>query len=1061
MSDVLILLDCPYAETITTSFGNGVTELIAANAYSAENDGVRKHSFADEFEAELRTLSKLPSFSIGNFYQNLLCRNQSENAEQGKSDPAPIYVPLTQPDSQAPRSIRIGVHEDDISELHSPRLPTTPGSMYSNGDSIPSFQMSSAIGHGKIPRIAFALRLKDQFRVPDLSSDLFMNWLENIPAAIEGVKIEAAFHSSSSLLIVSIPICMSIYMPPNDATINLGPITSFNQVLSRFQLPHDLPTPNPESGFWDHVPNSSSAVNGMRNNGHVSGLNGVNGGSNGQKTTRFREQAQYIPESKLDSKLRPRYERAYSSGRSGASSFTEEPSPATSFDGNYEPEEPELGSCQVPTDGGAARGSSGSQSKSNARIRNYTDDPHEKQFPRLSKPVELLRNTYDCIVIGSGYGGGVAASRMSRAGQKVCVLERGQEKWPGEYPSGFIDAMKQFHVSGEFAPDFVKGNMVEGGDPTGLYHLIVGKGQNAFVGNGLGGTSLLNANVFLEADKGTMGLEDWPKELRREGELDKYYQRARDVLQPATYPHDWPTLPKLSMLEKQAELLEQLGIKNKFYRVPQTTRFVGGPNSTGVEMYPSALTGMDSTGVNDGSKSSTLVNYLSDAWNWGAEMFCECEVRYIKKNPSGGYLVFFAWHGSNRGAFRERLYEDLMWVHARNCVFLGAGSIGTTEILLRSKKLGLSMSDKVGTGMSGNGDMLSFGYNTHDEVNAIGRQHPSPYNPIGPTISGVIDCRDGHDNPLDGFVIQEGAIPKALAPWFQMMLELMPGNQMPKGEGLLDKMKHVAAQFGSRFLGPYFKKGSIEKTQVYLVMSHDSNQAILTLKNDKPVLEFQGVANSSGVDKIHDLLKEATLAVGGTYVRNPFESYFSQEITVHPVGGACMSKDGTADHGVTNHFGEVLTGHGTETHQGLVVTDGAVIPTALGVNPFATITALAERSVEHAARDIRKHIDFETRNEILDLFGSPGQYKKASGSPQRKDTMQIATAKKLVEETMARKANGFGFSEVMSGYVHIGDGVEGDKPEDFETAAKTARGLCEESRFFLSVQTFDTATSKF
>lgn len=67
---------------------------------------------------------------------------------------------------------------------------------------------------------------------------------------------------------------------------------------------------------------------------------------------------------------------------------------------------------------------------------------------------------------------------------------------------------------------------------------------------------------------------------------------------------------------------------------------MGGPNSTGVEMYPSALTGQDSTGVNDGSKSSTLVNYLSDAWNWGAEMFCECEVRYIKKHPDEeGYLV--------------------------------------------------------------------------------------------------------------------------------------------------------------------------------------------------------------------------------------------------------------------------------------------------------------------------------------------------------------------------------------------------------------------------------------
>jgi hypothetical protein len=53
----------------------------------------------------------------------------------------------------------------------------------------------------------------------------------------------------------------------------------------------------------------------------------------------------------------------------------------------------------------------------------------QQKFPRLSKPVELLRPSYDVVVIGSGYGGGVAASRMARGGQSVCVLERGKERW--------------------------------------------------------------------------------------------------------------------------------------------------------------------------------------------------------------------------------------------------------------------------------------------------------------------------------------------------------------------------------------------------------------------------------------------------------------------------------------------------------------------------------------------------------------------------------------------------------------------------------------------------------
>lgn len=59
----------------------------------------------------------------------------------------------------------------------------------------------------------------------------------------------------------------------------------------------------------------------------------------------------------------------------------------------------------------------------------------ENKYPRISRPVELLRHTYDVVVIGSGYGGGIAASRMARAGQSVCVLERGKERWRRCFPA--------------------------------------------------------------------------------------------------------------------------------------------------------------------------------------------------------------------------------------------------------------------------------------------------------------------------------------------------------------------------------------------------------------------------------------------------------------------------------------------------------------------------------------------------------------------------------------------------------------------------------------------------
>ena len=57
--------------------------------------------------------------------------------------------------------------------------------------------------------------------------------------------------------------------------------------------------------------------------------------------------------------------------------------------------------------------------------------------------------------------------------------------------------------------------------------------------------------------------------------------------------------------------------------------------------------------------------------------------------------------------------------------------------------------------------------------------------------------------------------------------------------------------------------------------------------------------------------------------------------------GACMARGGTGSTGATNHRGELFTGLGEETHPGLIVTDGAAIPTSLGANPLATILSAA------------------------------------------------------------------------------------------------------------------------
>jgi hypothetical protein len=160
-----------------------------------------------------------------------------------------------------------------------------------------------------------------------------------------------------------------------------------------------------------------------------------------------------------------------------------------------------------------------------------------------------------------------------------------------------------------------------------------------------------------------------------------------------------------------------------------------------------------------------------------------------------------------------------------------------------------------------------------------------------------------------------------------------------------------------------------------------------------------------------------------------------------------MSSDGTADKGATTAHGELLTGSGKEYHNGLICVDGSVVPTALGVNPFATITALAEHSVEHAATTRGIKIDYETKNGLLDLFGPPA--KKLSLTPDLKEAAQI------IEDARRSKNSGTEFTQVMEGFIHIGDGIE-----NFADAEEAARAASSSARFFLSARARDTSTCK-
>src|SRR5688572_33193255 len=123
---------------------------------------------------------------------------------------------------------------------------------------------------------------------------------------------------------------------------------------------------------------------------------------------------------------------------------------------------------------------------------------------RLSSSIADIKDHYTVVVIGSGYGGSIAASRFARAGQKVCLLERGREIQPGEYPRTLPEAAKEMQT------DLPEKHI---GPRTGLYDLHVNKDINVFVGGGLGGTSLVNASVASLAENAIFEDPRWPTEI--------------------------------------------------------------------------------------------------------------------------------------------------------------------------------------------------------------------------------------------------------------------------------------------------------------------------------------------------------------------------------------------------------------------------------------------------------------------------------------------------------------------------------------------------------------------
>ena len=325
---------------------------------------------------------------------------------------------------------------------------------------------------------------------------------------------------------------------------------------------------------------------------------------------------------------------------------------------------------------------------------------------RLADSTAVLKPHYEIVVIGSGYGGGVSASRLARAGRQVCLLERGREFQPGEYPN----RGKQLRPETQF--DLPKRHL---GSPSALFDLRVNDDINVLLGCGLGGTSLINAGVSLRVLPRVFKDERWPVEIRREAEstrggsddggwefrpLNKYYLEAENMLRPSPYPDHYPKLPKTAALELAAR-----NAKLPFYHVPINVNFDNlkdGLNHVGVSQNPCVNCGDCSSGCNYAAKNTLIMNYLPDAKHHGAEIHTEVSVRYIERR---GDQWIVHCRRLNSGSSVPDPAEVLI---SADIVILAAGTLGSSEILFRSRENGLALSDALGSTFSGNGDVIGW-----------------------------------------------------------------------------------------------------------------------------------------------------------------------------------------------------------------------------------------------------------------------------------------------------------------------------------------------------------------
>lgn len=538
---------------------------------------------------------------------------------------------------------------------------------------------------------------------------------------------------------------------------------------------------------------------------------------------------------------------------------------------------------------------------------------------------------FDAVIVGSGFGGSVMAYRLAKEGRKVLLLERGKPYPPGSFARTPQEMQTNFW------------------DPSerlwGLYDFWSFKGIEGLVSSGLGGGSLIYANVLLRKDRDWFdidlpdgGKRPWPVSY---DDLVDDYEAVEDEIRPSRYPFE-ATTPKTGAARRAAEQLPGVDfqlppIAVAFKSRPDAAPSVGEeiheehPNIHGAKRYTCRLVGECDVGCNSGSKDSLDFTYLSAAEREGARIETLHEVKAFRPRPEGGYAIDVVHHRPDGdGPLREELT-----VTADRLV-LSAGTFGSTYLLLRNRKALRATPKLLGTGFSGNGDLLMFALRCVDRDGKDARLIPT----YGPVITTATRFPDGGTRETRGFYLQEAGYPLVGAWMAELASTPARASRAAKfGLRLLwekitrNPQSNLSGELSEIFGDPSMSYSSIP----LLAMGRDFATGKMSLsRRNQLELDWTTKKSNEYFARVRRDVTRFAEAMGARDVDDSPLWYFKRVITVHPLGGCPMGHG--AEDGVVSAVDGTVFGN-----PGLHVADGAVLPSSVGANPSLTIAAVSNR----------------------------------------------------------------------------------------------------------------------